>query len=81
MKKLMILTSILVLAAGCASNKNTGAPPPATTVTTYGAPGTTTMTTYGAPGTTVTKEFGITTSVQPNEKGYQGWQMTQFDNR
>jgi hypothetical protein len=55
MKTLLIFTSILVLAAGCSSDKKSGegAPPPATTITTYGAPGTAVTTQTGSSAVTV----------------------------
>ena len=66
MKTLFILSSILVLAAGCSTNKskNTGAPP---------AP-VTTETGTGQSAGTVT---GYTTAPQPGQTATHGWYTIQ----
>jgi hypothetical protein len=73
MKTLLIFTSILVLAAGCASNnKNTGAPPATvTTETVYVVPAApvTTKTVYVAPAT----GYILTTTPQPGQISNNGW--------
>jgi hypothetical protein len=85
MKTLLILTSILVLAAGCASNKNknagaTGAPPaPVTTMTTEpvsGGPMTT-----GAINLTGSTGTAYTTAPQPGQTPNNGWYTIQVPNK
>lgn len=69
MKTLLIFTSILVLAAGCASNKNknAGAPPAPVTTETVNMSGSSTT--------------GYTTAPQPGQTPVHGWYTIQVPNQ